>query len=194
LRPFEVDMLLAALIARPGVARAAARELEPAYFSREPLHRIVWEALVECFGTYSPAEVPYEVLRAAVVARLDSSPEPIDPTDRAALLAEPDEVGRPVVPGLAGPVVRQPGLLFRAYEEARLRPDASAMEGLAVLKLFLFERGVLDEVARIVARVGDDSIPGDFGSVLLAIRDRMYRFSWLGQPLTYGFDTFPEDQ
>lgn len=191
LNPAEVGRLLAALIARPEVARAAARELDPAYFSGEPLHRIVWECLLECFGSYEPGEVPYGALRAAVADRLDASPVPIDATDRAAFLAEPEDVGLPIVPGRPAPVVRLPGLLFRAYEEAR-RPDPSAMEGLAVLRQFLIERGAWDEFVKLGTRC-IDSAPGDFDSVLLAIQDRVFRFSRLGRPLTYGFDKFPDD-
>ncbi len=56
---------------------------------------VVWERLLESFSTYEPGEAPYPVLRAAVAAHLDASPVPIDPTDRSALLAEAEDVGRP---------------------------------------------------------------------------------------------------
>ncbi|WP_165245549.1 hypothetical protein [Paludisphaera soli] len=193
LRPWEVDALLAALIARPRAARAAARELDPAYFSREPFHRVVWECLLQSFSHYEPGEVPYDVLRAAVASRLAAWPVAIDPTDRAALLAEPGDVGRPIVAGRPNPVVRSPGLLFRAYEEAK-RLDPSPREGLEELKLFLLERGVRDELARLVARGGADSIPGDFFPAFRAILDRKDRLAWLDLPPRYRFDRFPDDR
>lgn len=187
----EVDNLVVYLLAYPRVAQAAVADLDPAYFSAEPGYEVLWSVVKTLAAAYGVAGVTYDALllagNAAVAAR--NPPLPLPAWGR--ILATDEHVGVELVPGDPASALSRPGVVHYAYKEFD-PADSSPEYGLDLLKRFIHERGVLDAVARLGARVVDKR-PGDFDAALRKLVDRQDRASSLGAPLVYGFDGFPDD-
>ena len=189
LGPEQVETLVGALLTRPRAARAAVGVLQPAYFSREPHLRLVWQCPLEAYRSHPPGAVPYEVLLLAIAARAPASAAPA--RDLAFLLACPEYVGRRLMGRYRRFIIRRPGVLHRAYSRFR-RPGPASRSGLRLLERFLHERGVVETMERLTA-VSAHVILGDADSRLRELESLNFRIKRLGTPLSQGFDSFPDN-
>ena len=163
----ELKDLAVYLLRSDAVFQQAKSLLVPEYFDpvTEPHLVLLWTCLLEVEQKYQKFPVPQRSLRHTVVKYLKSDPELL-PTELQweLLCSAEDDAG-------------QLGLIDAAYaaDEASLDDD----EGLNLLRTFLEERAVLDEVQRAL-QTGPGMRPTNFRDLLEKVNQRVTQIHAVG--------------
>jgi hypothetical protein len=187
LSPGLVETMMACLLRSPGLAAAAAGQLDAAHFrGDEAGPACLWSVVSDLTPGY-PDGIPYQVAWEATYERANSPARGVPPEVAATLVDRPEDL-EPEEPGA------EPGLIYRAYHGGLAGADA-ARHGLQLLRRFLVERAALEPLRRALAP-GDEAIPANLGQVVERVGERLGRIESLGRrprPMSETFAAFESD-